>query len=289
MILTTNNGSPCSSNCEGAVPLDVQTGGAAPFDLDCFSPRGYLQQYWPPAQLDHEDEFILRFLHEVYSKYRPTKGLLELGGGPIIDKYISASRFVSHIVHTDFSDKALEEVSLFRLGDPGAWNWQRRCEFVADMERLEEGQALDSSAPAIAQRVRDKLKSGTLKKLNLKKKPDHQSISQDELGSIGVVSVHSVCECVAQTEAEWRSMLDHVFHFCDPGTILVMTANTNTKDWIGGAGPIKAVPLTPNAIIDAVRLAGFINIHTQMRGESGAHTTTESEMSETLALSAIKE
>lgn len=271
----------------GASPSPPDAASAVPFGLEPFSPRDYLQRYWPADSMDSEDEFIMRFLHGVYSRYQPANGLLELGGGPVIDKYISASRFVSHIVHTDFSEQALREVELFRQHHAEAWDWRLRCDFAARLEHSQEdGLPLEGPGRDVAQRVRDKLHAGSIRQRDLRQPPDGCSVPGSDLGGISVVSVHSVCECAAHDEGEWRAMLSHVFSHCSPGTLLVMTVNTRTTAWDGGASLVRAVPVTPGMVLDLVRSAGFADIDTQLRSD-GAHEATE--MQETLALSAVKQ
>ena len=62
-----------------------------------FNAREYLHFYWPEEKLDVEDMFIMTFLHKTCSHYRnflKGKLWLELSGGPVMDKYISASKYV---------------------------------------------------------------------------------------------------------------------------------------------------------------------------------------------------
>ena len=70
----------------------------------------YLTHYWPPRP-DSECRFILQFLHDVYAdpvrRSCAARGtLLEVGGGPVIDKLISASGCVRGIVHLEPSGDA---------------------------------------------------------------------------------------------------------------------------------------------------------------------------------------
>jgi len=274
-----------------APPLPPGPATAEPFGLARYSPREYLQHYWPATSMDSEDVFILRFLHEEYSRHRPTKGLLELGGGPVIDKYISASGFVSHIVHTDVSKTALHEVAAFQQRRPDAWDWQLRCDFVAALEcAREKGVPAEHLGRDVAQRVREKLARGSINELDLKRLKrtrDDDWTADVDMSGIGVVSVHSVCECVAGSEDEWRTMLGRVLDLCVRGTLLVMTVNTCTETWAGGAGSIKAVPVAPEDVISKVEAAGFANICWQLRSNSDGSAATE--MQETLALSAVRQ
>ena len=73
-----------------------------------FNAREYLHFYWPEEKLDVEDMFIMTFLHKTCSHYRnflKGKSWLELSGGPVMDKYISASKYVKEI--SKVKDKVL--------------------------------------------------------------------------------------------------------------------------------------------------------------------------------------
>ena len=98
--------------------------------MDNFAPRKYLEHYWPATHLDDECEFILTFLHEAHALFAASSStdggvraaaMVEVGGGPVIDKLMSASRHVAEIYHLDPSAAALNRVRVVceaYTGDP---------------------------------------------------------------------------------------------------------------------------------------------------------------------------
>ena len=84
--------------------------------------RQYLSYYWPD-ELDSEDVFILQFLHDVYAieevaQHAAAGSLVEVGGGPVIDKLLSASAHSRRIFHLEPSPSARREVELWKMASP---------------------------------------------------------------------------------------------------------------------------------------------------------------------------
>ena len=87
--------------------------------------------------MDVEDMFILTFLHKTckyYSRYLTGKIWLELSGGPIIDKYISASRYVQEIYHSAYTSSSVKEIQSFLHNENNQYNWSKRFQFVDKLE-----------------------------------------------------------------------------------------------------------------------------------------------------------
>lgn len=60
--------------------------------------------------------------------------LAEIGGGPVVDKLISASRVATSIFHLDASADSLLEVQKVCDGSPDGFDWGTRFEFIAALE-----------------------------------------------------------------------------------------------------------------------------------------------------------
>jgi len=100
-------------------------------------PQGYLKYFWP-EEPDSECKFILKFLHDVYATvnelHQRPRILLEVGGGPVVDKLISASRVAQSMIHLDASVDALIEVSKVISGNADAFDWTSRFNFIGSLE-----------------------------------------------------------------------------------------------------------------------------------------------------------
>ena len=114
-----------------------------------FNAREYLHFYWPEEKLDVEDMFIMTFLHKTCSHYRnflKGKSWLELSGGPVMDKYISASKYVKEIYHSAYTSSSIHEIQNFIDNNNGQYNWSKRFEFILKLEEEEEEINLEESS-----------------------------------------------------------------------------------------------------------------------------------------------
>ena len=80
---------------------------------------------------------MLDFFHHTYTTMRPTKKLLEVGGGPTIYQLISASSKVESITFSDFNVTNLTEVRNWADGKPTAFDWSSYVKYVATLEGQE--------------------------------------------------------------------------------------------------------------------------------------------------------
>ena len=81
-----------------------------------------------------------QYFHNFYQRYnkeweKSTAVLLEVGGGPSIYPYISAVPYVAKIYHADYLKSNLNEVSMWKTKDPGAFNWTPYFKYV--VQKLE--------------------------------------------------------------------------------------------------------------------------------------------------------
>ena len=288
-----------------------------------FAPRAYLEHYWPATHLDDECEFILSFLHEAHALYAPQlpaegAAMVEVGGGPVIDKLISASAHVGAIYHLDPSAAARAEVEAFVAGapvgpPPGRYDWRRRFEFVAALEGAGGGDA-DTAAAAAADAVETRLRGriahvGPVDLLAQQSSSGDNGndpfrgtgLSPEQASRVRVVSSHSCAECIATSADTFARAFGRVLAMVPVGGLLVMTVNTNTTEWHGGGGDngggsggsgggggaVPAWPVAAADVLERLRAAGFA---APLRArEFRTSDGKASEMESTLAVACVRE
>jgi hypothetical protein len=259
---------------------------AKPHDFQrTFDARKYLEHYWPVDVLDSECQFILTFMHDTYSKHKDRvmgKTLFEFSGGPIVDKYLSASRYVGKIYHSAHTPQSRAEIERITRRSEDRYDWYKRFEFVEGLEQSGGGKK-GAETSRVEERLCSKL-SGSV--LGCDADLPFGGVSDEGLrDEIGILSINSVIECISTSKEDFVAKLHRVLDILRPGGMLVMTLNVETTYWEGGNGiKYPAVYTTEEEIVRVLASRGFVDIETRVFTSS--EEGTESEMDKTIALSA---
>lgn len=257
--------------------------------------RSYLERYWDEAHLDDEDKFVLRFCHEAYcseefrdifeDRSRP-RVLVEVGGGPVVDKYLTAPAVIDKIYHLEPSDSARAEVHKFKGNLHDAFDWNLRFSYASELpscQPLPENNLIDT----LKERLRDCI--SYLGPLDLHSDAPMSAELPLDISSdrVAVVSSHSCVECITTTRAEFDRVLAKIVSVCPVGGLLVMTFNTNTDGWSGGVAQraIGAHRVTDGEVHEALKVHGFGRFKLVPHRSQGEET----EMSSTLGVAAVRE
>ncbi|XP_066270172.1 indolethylamine N-methyltransferase-like [Branchiostoma lanceolatum] len=102
--------------------------------------RGYLEEYFSPLMCEIPDEGqsglkCIDILHDVFNSGEVKgKRLIDVGCGPAIYQFISASRYFSEIVCAEYSESGRAEIEKWVGGDPDAFDWSEYVQYFCDME-----------------------------------------------------------------------------------------------------------------------------------------------------------
>jgi hypothetical protein len=265
-----------------------------------FNARKYLEFYWPEDKLDVEDMFIMRFLHKtclLYKTFLQGKVWLELSGGPVIDKYISASKYVKEIYHTAYTSSSIDEVQNFIKNNSIQYDWSKRFEFVHQLEK-EEGTGSASNSIAVNNnnyrnvnnkeykvleaRLRDKINNNVLycdlrnnnkcgiifENSNGGGGRDNKNKSMDNTtheALADVLSIHSVVECISKTSDECFALLENALKLLKAGGLLIMTMNLETNHWNNSDTLLyEAANVNAEEILKYLNDFGFYNIQHEL-------------------------
>ena len=141
--------------------------------------------------------FQLSAFHEFYTQYNShwdasTARLLEVGGGPVIWQLIPACPYVKEIVFTDYLEKCLKQVRLWRDKDPSAHNWGPFFEYVVGNLEGETGK------DTAVQREEDLRSKVTVERCDL----NQDDVVDPKLGTFDIISTSYCLACIAGNKKE---------------------------------------------------------------------------------------
>ena len=287
-----------AAGASGSKPAEITVADADKREPVLLNARQYLNHYWP-ADLDSEDMFALQFLHDVYSlpeviQHATAGSLVEVGGGPVIDKLISASACSGRIFHLDPSASARKEIELWKEASPQAYDWSSRFQYVSTLEqkRASGGSGRDDSCNDISALIEARLREalffiGNIDLLSANRTAEVGGMISPELSvllqrhPVTVVSSHCCIECITSSKDEYKKALDGLVSFCTLGSFLVMTVNVDTNEWYSCEVNISipAFCISVESVLDELTKRGFsIIFHRLHNGK------TKSEMPKTMAV-----
>ena len=120
-----------------------------------FDPHAYIAEYY--SGMGPENQFLLKFYHDVFNNLPEGLTMLEVGGGPTVYQLFSASRRSTEIVFTDYLPSNLKEVANWMANDPQALSWQEFSKVVAGFE-ANDNDELKRKALEIEERTRSAIK-----------------------------------------------------------------------------------------------------------------------------------
>lgn len=100
-----------------------------------FPTHQYLSEYY--QCLDFENSALMSFLHRAYSFIGRRQRLLDIGSGPTIYQFISASRVINEIVSSDPLLSNRREILSWLAEDSDAYDWDAFINYVTVLERKE--------------------------------------------------------------------------------------------------------------------------------------------------------
>ncbi|MCB0322370.1 MAG: hypothetical protein KDD69_02320 [Bdellovibrionales bacterium] len=200
-----------------------------------FSPSEYIEEYY--SHVGAENEFLLRFYHDVFSELPKNLTMLEVGGGPTVYQLFSASRAASEIVFTDYLESNLETVAQWVAGLEESVSWRP---FASTVAKLEGGASskTDVEAQCVEERTRAAIRqiiacnvlSGNLLEALQGKRFD-------------VVSSGFCLECISRDEAHFVQALSNVSLAVAKRGYLVLTVLKNSSSYRVGSHRFPSFPV----------------------------------------------
>jgi len=216
------------------------------FDIDYnwnnFSPIEYLNEYY--TKLSIENQKILEWYNEIYSKIKPTKKLLEIGGGATIYQLISASKKINSITFTDYLPNNLAEIKRWKNGK--GFNWNKFVKFVLDLEKKSNS---NNDIKIRKKKISEKI--NTISVLNA-------SIQNDEYkNKFDIVQSNFAVESSTNDISEFKRMLFNMRSYLKKDGILLMTSLGGALTYKCGNHYFPAIYLNEDLINKYFKESGF--------------------------------
>lgn len=200
-----------------------------------FSPTDYINEYY--REISSENDFLLRFYHDVFAKLPHGLTLLEVGGGPTVYQLFSASRRTTNIVFTDYLNLNLDLVQQWLQRTEPIDQWHSFAAFVAQLE-AEDDQNQNLSATAIEERTRTAIQH--IIECNFL---SMQALEALQYTQFDVVSSSFCLECVSAIEDEFLNACNQAFTLVRPGGHLLLTTLKNSHQYVVGNRVFPSFPL----------------------------------------------
>ena len=213
-----------------------------------FQAREYLSEYY--LGLSPENDYVLRFYHEVFASLGDDLRLLEIGGGPTVYQLMSASRRAREIVFTDFLEGNLAEVRAWLREAPEAFDWRPYLERVA---ALENGGAPDPTA--LAARVR-----GRVTRLLHCDLSRENPLEPEVLADFDLVSSAFCLEGITQDRRMFAVFVRRLAGLLREGGMLIATVVRESEAYKVGSHYFPACALDEGTLTRALESSGYGDI-----------------------------
>jgi hypothetical protein len=179
-------------------------------DKKSFSPKQYLEEYY--QKLSKENCALLDWYRNIYDNMGEKQSLLEIGGGPTIYQFISASTKVKSITFTDFSQKNLNTLKQWTKNRNSFWD-----KFIEYSLKNEQGKNI----PRKEIGARKKQVASKISKFILMDVGKRQNSFENKFD---IVQSNFCLESSTDDISEYKRMLRNLYHYLKKNGILLMVA-----------------------------------------------------------------
>ncbi|MDO8638113.1 MAG: guanitoxin biosynthesis pre-guanitoxin forming N-methyltransferase GntF [Candidatus Daviesbacteria bacterium] len=213
-----------------------------------FDTKAYLNEYY--SNIGPENHGLLKFFVEAYKEIPDNSLILELGGGPTIYQLITASRKSRSIHFTDYLERNIQEVSMWRRCAEGAFDWSPFVKEALILEGLDNVTHNDIDA-------RGKMMKRKINKFSL-----CDAFEKDPLGSkyrnhYDLISTNFVVDSITTSKEVWEQLMKNVCSMLRRDGSLILTSLKEAEYYLIGDKKLPAVYLTECDLISALKNLGF--------------------------------
>lgn len=166
----------------------------------------------------------LKALYEFYESYSAEVGrplsVCDIGCGPVIAYVISAARFASDIVLSEYTELNRDEINLWIRKEPNAHDWTPFfAHIVQNIEGRDETE-VDQRADLLRSKIKAVVGSDFMKP---------QMMDNEYMCQYDVVQIFLSMEQSSGSEEDYRSTLKKMFHLVKPGGKFVLYSQQKDK------------------------------------------------------------
>jgi len=221
-------------------------------DYNEFSPQDYLNEYY--TEVSDENESLLQFFYDTYSKLEPVDSMLEVGGGPTIYQIISASRVAKHIDFSEYLPANLAMVRAWLDQKPGSFNWDIYFKRVLEIEgRPASRENIDALAGTVRGAVR------RLTQYDVFREPP--LVEGEPLYDI--IASNFCIEGIQTDRQVFERQFGRMTSYLRPGGLLALCMVKNATYYRVGKRRFPVVPVNETIMENVLKNAGLTLTHIQ--------------------------
>ena len=246
-----------------------------------FSARPYLYQRYPAnifeigKTADYAPPWLMPCYHNFYQQFHKewdtsTARLLDLGGGPCIHCYISATPYVSEIYHSDYVESCCDEVLMWKNKNPNAYDW---FSYFKHVVYTLEGQHDPDAVARRMEMLQNKIKDVVFCNIrNPNLLPDWTG------GKFDIITSNACIENVVKSVEEYESVLKRIKCLLNHKGFFVTMANLECTFYYIDGKRYPSFPITEQDIVSSLERTGFTVNHKDqcLKSQEGFEAYTSS-------------
>jgi hypothetical protein len=191
------------------------------YNFTDFSALAYLKEYY--SDLTAENKFLLDFYHAFYTHFPQGQSVIELGGGPTIFLDITASYLEHEIVFSEFAPSCRDEVIKYLESNPHSWSWDDYLRYTSDLFKQDSKHCKPAD---LKQALQTRIKAVIPCDLT------HENpFTPSWYQPFDILSLGSVVDTIAATEAEFIHCLKSALNTLKPGGAYIAYFAKNCRRW----------------------------------------------------------
>ncbi|MDQ1557706.1 MAG: nicotinamide N-methyltransferase [Pyrinomonadaceae bacterium] len=213
-----------------------------------FPTRQYLSEYY--QCLDFENYALMSFLHRAYSFIGKRQRLVDIGSGPTIYQFMSASRDINEIVASDPLLSNRREILSWLAEDSDAYNWDDFINYAAVLEK-KEGSLEDSQH--IKGRMRKRITSVVPCDIH---NEEPLFIPVEEL--FDVASSHFCLESATETFDEFLYCLRNILRIITPDGFFIASLLKEASSYTIGDTWLPSLAVNETLVEELFKASGLV-------------------------------
>ncbi|XP_078586792.1 nicotinamide N-methyltransferase-like [Branchiostoma floridae x Branchiostoma japonicum] len=231
--------------------VTMTTGGAVPWG------REYLDELFGTFEEDITDDEgegsmkSMEFFHDVFSSGSYGGRLIDIGSGSTLYQVISASRFFSEIVCSDYSKDARTEIEKWLKKDKGAFDWTSYFQYFIDLEGSSE--KIEDREQKLRQAIKAVVHCDVLQ-------PNPtQPLTFEPFD----VMISAYClEVASPDRSSYAKAVANISTLLKPGGTIVFETYIGATFAVIGGVKSKLLPVEVEFVVQTFKDAGFCDIQT---------------------------
>lgn len=213
-----------------------------------FDSKGYLEEYY--SNIGPENHGLLKFFVEAYKEVPDDSLILEFGGGPTVYQLITAARKARSIHFSDYLERNMQEVSMWRDCAEEAFDWSSFVKEALELEGLDNVTHNDIEA-------RENMMRGKINKFLKCDAFEKDPLGPEYRNYYDLISTNFVADSITNSKDTWEQLMKNVCSMLKRDGSLILTSLKEAEYYVIGDKKFLAVHLTECDLISKLKDLGF--------------------------------